>query len=628
MSHRWCRGLRSGLRLCVVAGLSWASAAVLTFAAGKEPPPERSLEAAVDAYCERSIEIATRSAMDRDGSFDADAAEPGPAMCWDDDIDPLTAWLHVRKYCDSSAKSDSVCDRLPFFFPAVVAFDHGRKQWGVESGIEEKLVKKDVSGIPLIPLGRKQTLVVLIENTNPLLYTAAVTESADADLPQIANLGVLVSLLGGFAQGLVAVVAPEDYQPLVEGKTRVDSANDAVRKLDDALAGIRKLIQQVENGHDRTTDCEFFAPALETIHEHGDHLRTLRKELESEFDGGAAEDIGKALVAYLALLDAEDKKREASKETLLGLMGSSQYAEVLAAFPLESSQRHTTLLQSAITIKDAGTQLLEREFRQSAEFQRQLVEGTLARRKAVAELLKAWPEAEKGAAQAETFARRCKQALVGDEIATWMLVDHETPPIKRTKRQTHKITISRASLFADAIVPTPERPKELTTSYRLEWDKASILGVGFALTSSSLESPTFSAVTDPVDPDNPMETDPLVIAQTGSESRAAELAVFANLEISRLWKKWRHRPVQLSFDVGAGLDVGTPAAFAGFSLGYKYVRLGGGWTWQEVKALDGQAIGMPIGSSEDIKTRNTFENDTYWSLMLSLGDLPFFNKKE
>jgi hypothetical protein len=54
----------------------------------------------------------------------------------------------------------------------------------------------------------------------------------------------------------------------------------------------------------------------------------------------------------------------------------------------------------------------------------------------------------------------------------------------------------------------------------------------------------------------------------------------------------------------------------GFGVSYHLFKLGGGWLWTKKTVLDGQSIGSPLSSANDLKTKETYDRST---LYLSLG---------
>ena len=598
-----------GTRRCALFG-SWMLAltaafggAVISAAPSEEMDPFCQLGPLFKAYC--------------------DEHERRPAACRDGAL-PSLQWLHLNDYCDSSGADQAVCGHFgeiqEVTRPSLLVYDHVLEAWFSGGGIplRKGRLEKDVTGAPLVHLPRQHDLVVLVANTNPLLYRATITESTEEDIDQLSNLGTLVGLLGGVMGAFTAEV-----RTLVND-TPIRDASEQLQALADSVAEVEVLIQEVELSTTAVAStCDFSSPSWSAVVAIGTDLRATRNRLVEE-----PNDAGEAFAAYLAILDADPEKWatvENAKQALVATIETSPNATQLRELSVVSNGGARTLLESANAITNARTHDNEQEeFRLDAERKRRTYQNIYAMRKRIETLLEKWPTAVKSASQIEVFTERCRQALVGDAIAHWMVLDREDLPIKWSKRQKHKIKVAVDSPYADNIAKS--RPAEVKTAYRLEWNKTRLFDVGFALTYTPLESPTFSSVSA----EDPENSDAKVIGQTGEESRSSELALFLNYQfVQHAWPSTRSWTVRPSLDLGAGLDLGTPAVYAGLSVGIgKYLRVGGGWTWQHVNALDGQMVGDPVTSNDDIRTTNVFDDDYYASVMLQLGSLPFFKPKE
>lgn len=147
-----------------------------------------------------------------------------------------------------------------------------------------------------------------------------------------------------------------------------------------------------------------------------------------------------------------------------------------------------------------------------------------------------------------------------------------------------------------------------------KWD----FDVDVATYYTEIVDPKFSAV-KPAGATNP------VITLTDEDSRAGELAMFLGLQ-------WRPRKAARSLfsvgpELGIGLSTDHPSIFAGAGFGIgRYIKLGLGWTWQEVKELQrGQTLGVTeVENDAAIKTRTGYEDDYYISLSITIDELPFF----
>jgi hypothetical protein len=76
------------------------------------------------------------------------------------------------------------------------------------------------------------------------------------------------------------------------------------------------------------------------------------------------------------------------------------------------------------------------------------------------------------------------------------------------------------------------------------------------------------------------------------------------------------------------VDASKPALFWGFSYGLgKYVRVGWGETSQRISTLrDETPLNHQIANAGEIRKRQKYERDKYWSLMISIRTLRLFTR--
>lgn len=199
-----------------------------------------------------------------------------------------------------------------------------------------------------------------------------------------------------------------------------------------------------------------------------------------------------------------------------------------------------------------------------------------------------------------------------------------TIQLDRGKLRTESFDLVADSPFKDRL--TLDLPSSLTPSYQVRRPPVFNLGVDFGLIYTDLKESSWEAVTDPEDTgDSPRK----LIQKTSETSRAGEAALFASFTP---WpRKQGERPVTLGLQLGAGLDTDEPAIFVGAVVGLgKYFKIGAGKTWQEVPVLaDGQTEGVTVvESTEAIRLGDDFEDEWYFSLTISLSELPFFKPAE
>jgi hypothetical protein len=189
-------------------------------------------------------------------------------------------------------------------------------------------------------------------------------------------------------------------------------------------------------------------------------------------------------------------------------------------------------------------------------------------------------------------------------------------PWSRFASETFKVTFDPA--FAGAVIPT--RPSEVEATYELESRPSWFdLDVDLGLIHTDVRDPKFTAVTSPLAEEGDADP-PKVIARTGEDSRSGTVAAFVTL------LPWQRGGLRLGPQLGVALDTDNPALFLGLSLGNRYVKLNGGYSWHDVDELRrGQELGVTeVGSTDDIRTRRTFEGDWYLGLSLSIDNLDFF----
>ncbi len=84
--------------------------------------------------------------------------------------------------------------------PLVLALDHRTGRWRSANRLaqlDKARVRMDVAGEPTVSLTGGERLVVVVENTNPLLYGAAAGKPTEVDAPELASIQELLKLAGG-----------------------------------------------------------------------------------------------------------------------------------------------------------------------------------------------------------------------------------------------------------------------------------------------------------------------------------------------------------------------------------------------------------------------------------------------
>ena len=124
-----------------------------------------------------------------------------------------------------------------------------------------------------------------------------------------------------------------------------------------------------------------------------------------------------------------------------------------------------------------------------------------------------------------------------------------------------------------------------------------------------------------VDPD---DGGPLLpkIKETDRSSRSGKLALMGAYR----WPIGTGK-VSAGLQIGVAIDTDDPGFFVGPTLRWGFVALGWGYTLQSVKELNGQIVGQDLAKGDVVKLRDHWQDDTFWSLSISLRNLPFFKGK-
>lgn len=96
--------------------------------------------------------------------------------------------------------------------PLVLALDHQTGRWSTRNrlaGATEPRIKLDVAGEPTVSLAKQEQITVVVEKTNPLLYGAVAGKPTEENVPELANIQKLLSLLGGNIASFLSTVATE-----------------------------------------------------------------------------------------------------------------------------------------------------------------------------------------------------------------------------------------------------------------------------------------------------------------------------------------------------------------------------------------------------------------------------------
>jgi hypothetical protein len=222
-----------------------------------------------------------------------------------------------------------------------------------------------------------------------------------------------------------------------------------------------------------------------------------------------------------------------------------------------------------------------------------------------------------------TAARRREDYTFAETtLLTWLYAPPKSDGLPWDKLQTHTFSLKPNGPLASGV--TAEHT-DTELKYKLQSNQVTGLGVGVGVFYTKLSTPTFDAVTDPNNKDQK------VVSQTDTSTLAGQLALFADWRVlSAFSGKAEHWVVRPSLQIGTNVS-STPGFFTGLGFDvFKYFRFGVGRTWQQSKELDpSQTLDKTVvASKDDIKTRDIFAHDWYYSFSFALDSLPLFKKSD
>lgn len=275
-----------------------------------------------------------------------------------------------------------------------------------------------------------------------------------------------------------------------------------------------------------------------------------------------------------------------------------------------------------------------------------LVAGLEQLKAASAGLLAKTPAAGKAAQELRLLAQREAESIDPSEAKAKEAVlcslsfgvlavsPADDPQVDPLKIQQRSFAIKAQAPFAADVV---HRRADLEPKFEVDSEKAASFSLGFGVLYTQQVNPVWSAVADPRVED-PTDDTQKYIARTDEEKIAGTVALIASYI-----PKQKSRRVRFGFDIGAGLDDDHPTGLLGVSVSLgKFARLGVGVGWPLVDELkDGQselsldengavdpANLTPVGSSDDIRKREHYDETAYFSLTFSLNSLPFFEPED
>ena len=597
-------------------------------------------------------------------------------------------WIALTAFCamlPPGVAAPGFCDLLDKakrvggvgFGPLATVYSHESRTWRPEHRLRSLAAwryKTDVAGDPTVSLEEDERIFVIVEDTNPLLYAALAAKPTEKDTPEVEAIKQLVDQLGTALQGVLRTVGPAAAAAGVfddlEKKVRAE-----ISKLDQSVQNVACLVGLAA---EQTSRAISVVQALESGEKHQYRLAPPTcsgppsppafdfQGVEMSF-GALLEQIGSSLAAVApcrSMLEATANSLSADPKKIAQIFERYFKAKndlAVTACPVESrlTQALTRLMKPyGSIIESVGAPSLANQS-QTDEIKREMAvqhAGGLARLRSLIRLIERYEgilvqakalagkkdAIRKMVVQVQQFESRLHESRLGpvaecidaagagtgDPCVTTGSLDPRfflEPQVKRTrptKIQEHSVTVKVDSPFAKQIAP--ERPQEATGAFKLDSVYRGIWGISASAIHTELKAPTFTALTDPDDDQKK------IIGEGDRENRSGDVALMADYRLGRrLCRGIKGECGRWGDFVGIELGVGVrnePAFFGGlsFRLG-KYVRLGAGYTYQQVKELRDQMLGDPLDSKDDIKMRDTFDGDFYVSLSVTFNSISLFN---
>lgn len=230
----------------------------------------------------------------------------------------------------------------------------------------------------------------------------------------------------------------------------------------------------------------------------------------------------------------------------------------------------------------------------------------------------------------QMFLRRYKE-IAGDETNPSKLAqifNHGVLPVDRPegdrikfatgKKREEEFKISTSTVFAKNVTLDTDRHPLSTEKYDVVKKGAFVKAqFDFGLIAyTEVDEPEYTEIDATED-----GATGKIIALKNDDNRAGETALFVTWIPRSLEKSFFKPGLQLGF----GLDAADPAAFAGLALGFgKYVKISGGWTWQQVNELRGDfKPGDPVPANGNYQ-RDGDAAGAYAAISITLNELSFF----
>jgi hypothetical protein len=529
----------------------------------------------------------------------------------------------------------------------VVAYDHIYDRWNVYEWNGNNLHlysgKITPSGTTLtVEIPTRAAALMFVSRSNPFLFRGMAKPVTKADSDDIESLKKFASLAGGFLTSLVNIQGTKNVGVTVT--IPVDDIKLQAAKLNQATAALLEKADKV--GSLQATAIEY-AQAVELrrnvtialpdqvpmdsaakdlinatakVREESDKLAALLAPYCPQLTTAAkaalaatnTDDFNAALVEFNDLiakpppLSPEDKKKltDAQKALLKILNPIAQFGVDVDPCPQESLDLRSEI-QSLATIKKIPTLKLRLTDLDIIGTARNAL--TAAR-----EALTHEPGALKIAgwlldySQIITLYKGTNGGEICDYIDAPVAVRSGSFVSEQGKKLTGGFTLSKTTDNANIYYTHPETlTRDVVVEPKSKW------GFGVGLIYTPLDIKSWSA------------TSAKVISKAKKDTLAGQTALFANYHPG--WASYKS--ADLGAQVGFNTSTDKPGIYTGIAVDLgRWLRLGGGYTFQKSKKLTGdqKELVTPVNTDADIRTRDYFPGAWYVSLSISIEGISLF----
>jgi hypothetical protein len=594
---------------------------------------------------------------------------------------PLPVPLQARG--DAAPPDDKTLHGTPWFAARV----NGPSSQPPGCALEKIDLETDLDGKPRLSLGSKDRLLAVVYNTNPMLYTVEPGKTEEADVEGVTELKQLAGLLGGNISNALRLI--DRFQPPAEPSVaalvadahtiRQSLSNILARKAAAQRANLVELDAKRRNLESLTSDLDVVTLEVRSYMRAVENRlkveRTINKidrltDLSRKIDDAGLE-LGKAKNAALES-SCQTSYTAASGALLRKLAGFSQkdkpqeeadFAKDLRSLEDENLQvdRCDDEEQDALAElhdwlsthspadhpdKDPDLKALKSDIDGYLE----LIQKLATVKTQSAELLAKVSAAAKLAESLQGLATREARYISKDDqsvqkapvcslSAGIIEIFSGDPKVRILKFQKRKFTLKAdAPLASDLERHHQDNLVDVGFELDSKWINDFSLGFGVVYHTDTV-NPKWSAVADTRHPQPAGSTTPApkYIGRTDEESLSGD-----PLLVLSYVPQQPERFLRWGVDVGGSLNTDHPGLLLGVSTSLgKFVRLGGGWSWTRVKELrpdqmelrylangDVDPASTVVTADTDIRQRDKYNGDLYFSLTFSLDALPFFKPAE